>query len=79
MDPIKDLIEEVEEILSRALSESEELEENKPKLGSGGRFKALVGKLRARGDVRDPKAAAAAIGRKKWGAKRMAKMAAAHR
>lgn len=50
----------------------------KPKLGSGKRFAALSRSLRARG-VKNPKALAAAIGRKKHGAKRMAAMAAAGR
>lgn len=45
--------------------------------GGGGRFAAMVGKLK--GKVEDPKAVAAAIGRKKYGAKGMAKMAAAGR
>jgi hypothetical protein len=49
----------------------------KPKLGSGKRFKQLVGKLQ--GKVRNPAAVAASIGRKKYGAKRMAKWAAAGR
>lgn len=48
----------------------------KPKLGSGGRFKALEGELAHRKGVTDPKALAAYIGRKKYGAKKMAKMAA---
>jgi hypothetical protein len=52
----------------------------KPKLGSGARFKALSAKIAHRKDhVRDPKAVAAAIGRAKYGAKRMAKLAAAGR
>jgi hypothetical protein len=50
----------------------------KPKLGSGQRFKQLKRKLAAKG-IRDPGALAGAIGRKKWGAKRMAKMSAAGR
>jgi hypothetical protein len=41
----------------------------KPKLGSGARFKALSAKFAAEG-ARDPKALAAAIGRKKYGKKR---------
>lgn len=45
-------------------------------LGEGGRFRALVGKLKARGGVRNPKAVAAAIGRKKFGKKRFAQLAA---
>lgn len=50
----------------------------KPKLGSGGRFKALTKKIAAHG-ARNPKAVAAAIGRKKYGGKKMAKLAAAGR
>jgi hypothetical protein len=46
----------------------------KAKLGTGARFKALVGKLA--GKVKNPKAVAAAIGRKRYGKKRMAQMAA---
>jgi len=48
----------------------------KAKLGSGARFKALEGKLEHRKGVSNPKALAAYIGRKRYGAKRMAKMAA---
>lgn len=44
-------------------------------LGEGGRFKACVSKMRRRGDVDDPKALCASIGRKKYGPKRMAAMA----
>ncbi len=47
------------------------------KPGGGGRFKKLVSKLK--GKVRNPKAVAAAIGRKKYGKKKMAKWAAAGR
>lgn len=49
----------------------------KPKLGSGERFKQLANKLK--GKVDNPDAVAASIGRKKFGAKKMAKMAAAGR
>lgn len=45
------------------------------KLGSGARFKALEGKLSKKG-IRDPAALAASIGRKKYGASKMADMAA---
>lgn len=48
-------------------------------LGSGGRFAALRAKIAARGNVDDPDAVAAWIGRKKYGAGAMAKMAAAGR
>ena len=44
-------------------------------LGQGGRFAAMEKKLS--GKVDNPKAVAAAIGRKKYGAKKMASMAAA--
>lgn len=47
-------------------------------LGEGGRFQAIANKAAASG-ARDPKAVAAAIGRKKYGAKKMASMAAAGR
>ena len=45
-----------------------------PKLGSGKRFKNLTAKLTKQG-AKNPKALAAAIGRKKFGAKKMAAMA----
>jgi hypothetical protein len=48
-----------------------------PKLGSGGRFKALVNRLK--GKVSNPKAVAASIGIKKYGQKKMTKMAVAGR
>lgn len=48
--------------------------EKSMKPGGGGRFKKMVGKLK--GKVSDPKAVAAAIGRKKYGKKKMASMAA---
>lgn len=48
----------------------------KPKLGSGKRFEKLVKALRAKGAY-NPKALAAWIGRKKFGAEKMAKLAAA--
>jgi hypothetical protein len=47
----------------------------KPKLGSGGRFKALKAKLGKEKGVSDPGALAASIGRKKYGAKAMGAMA----
>ena len=47
----------------------------KPKLGSGKRFKQLTGKLKKQG-VKNPKALAAAIGRKKYGKAKIQKMAA---
>ena len=48
-----------------------------PPLGSGERFKKLKGKISAEGDVEDPEAVAAMIGRKKFGKKRFQEMAAA--
>ena len=46
----------------------------KPKLGTGKRFKALTTKLSKKG-AKNPKALAAWIGRKKYGKKKMTKMA----
>jgi hypothetical protein len=48
--------------------------EGKPKLGSGARFKALAKKLSHEKGIRDPKAVAAAIGRRKYGAKKMGQL-----
>ena len=48
----------------------------KAPLGSGGRFRAMVKKLGGRKGVHNPAALAAFIGRKKYGAKKMASMAA---
>ncbi len=45
----------------------------KPKLGTGARFKALTKKLSAKG-ASNPKALAAYIGRKKFGAKKFASL-----
>jgi len=58
--------------------EDDDEEEPKPKLGSGERFKKLSGKLAKKG-AKDSDALAAHIGRKKYGATKMAKMAAAGR
>ena len=50
----------------------------KPKLGTGKRFKALKDKIKKSGKYeKAAKAIAASIGRKKYGKKKMAKMAAA--
>jgi hypothetical protein len=58
----------------------EELARKKrPPVGTGERFEQLSGKLAHRKGVRDPKALAAAIGRRKFGAAKMAAMAAAGR
>lgn len=45
-------------------------------LGGGGRFKALVSKLKKKGGVTNPGAVAAAIGRKKYGKSAFQKLAA---
>lgn len=47
------------------------------KPGGGGRFKALEGKLSHEKGIKHPGALAAYIGRKKYGAKKMAKWSAA--
>lgn len=49
--------------------------DKKPKLGTGARFKKVEEAARKSG-ARDPGAVAAAAGRKKYGATKMAKMAA---
>jgi len=51
----------------------------KPKLGTGARFKALKSKLSKKPGITNPGALAASIGRKKYGAKKMASMAAKNR
>jgi len=51
---------------------------NKPKLGSGERFKKLTAKLKKQG-VKDPEALAASIGRKKYGKRKMRQLAVAGR
>jgi hypothetical protein len=48
-----------------------------PKLGSGQRFAALENKLSHEAGVDNPAALAASIGRKKFGAPKMAKLAKA--
>ena len=48
----------------------------KPKLGSGQRFATMVQELSGQKGVTDPAALAASIGRKKYGASKMASMAA---
>ena len=50
----------------------------RPRLGSGARFKAIERAARKSG-ADNPAAVAAAAGRKKYGAKKMAKLAAAGR
>jgi hypothetical protein len=49
------------------------------KPGGGGRFKALEGKLEHKKGVSNPGALAAYIGRRKYGAAKMAKFSAAGR
>lgn len=49
-----------------------------PKLGSGARFAAVAASARKSG-ARNPNAVAAAVGRKKYGAKKMAALSAAGR
>ena len=44
--------------------------------GAGGRFTAMQKKLASKPGIRNPAAVAAAIGRKKYGAKKMASWAA---
>lgn len=51
----------------------------KPKLGSGGRFKALKNKLAKKPGVTNPGALAAYIGREKYGSAKMSSMSAAGR
>jgi hypothetical protein len=48
-----------------------------PPIGTGQRFKALVGQLSSKKGISDPAGLAASIGRKKFGASRFGKMAAA--
>lgn len=51
----------------------------KPRLGSGERFADCVDKMRRKPSVYDPEGLCASIGRKKYGAKKMARMAKAGR
>jgi len=48
----------------------------KSKLGSGGRFAKCVQTMKQRGNVKDPNAVCASIGKKKYGVKKMAGWAA---
>jgi len=50
----------------------------RPKLGTGARFKQLVGKLKKKGAT-NPSALAAWIGRRKYGAKKFGKLSAGGR
>jgi len=47
----------------------------KPKLGSGLRFKKLANSIARKGNIDNPGAVAAAIGRRKFGNEKMQKMA----
>jgi hypothetical protein len=49
------------------------------RVGGGGRFSKLKSEIAERGNVSDPGAVAAAIGRRKYGSARFAKMGAAGR
>jgi hypothetical protein len=51
----------------------------KAKLGSGKRFEALKADIQARGNVRDPGAVAASIGRRKYGRKRFQRLSSKKR
>lgn len=48
----------------------------KPALGSGKRFENLEKSIAKKGNVSDPAAVAASIGRKKYGNEKMAKLSA---
>ena len=52
---------------------------SKARLGSGKRFAQLEAKIAARGNVSDPAAVAAAIGREKYGKAKFQKLATAGR
>lgn len=58
-----------------AKASAEEVIPVKPKLGSGARFKAVEASARKSG-AENPAAVAAAAGRKKYGAKKMAQLSA---
>jgi hypothetical protein len=70
MEP-PDGMEDMQEMQPMAMPNS------KAPLGQGGRFAALKNKLASRPGVKNPGALAAFIGKKKYGAKKMSKMAAA--
>jgi len=55
--------------------ESYKIVGKQPKLGSGKRFETLTEAIAKRGGVTNPEAVAAAIGRKKYGSKKMTSMA----
>jgi len=60
--------------VKKSLKDKQKKVQKTAKLGSGARFKAVEESAKASG-AKDPAAVAAAIGRKKYGAKRMAAMA----
>lgn len=66
------LVEELQSILG-------EKTKAKGKAGGSKGGSSLVKSLKKRGDVEDPEALAASIGREKYGAKKFSKMAAAAR
>lgn len=53
-----------------------EAKRKKAKLGTGTRFDILTEEIAKKGNVKNPAAVAASIGRKKYGSKKMAAMAA---
>lgn len=59
------------------MSDEKNPNEKKPRLGSGKRFQSLANKIARSGNVDNPKAVAASIGMKKYGTKKMEKMAQA--
>jgi len=65
--------------LEKAIVLKELIMKAEPALGSGERFKRLTSKLSGQSGVTDPKALAAAIGRKKYGKQKFQELAAAGR
>lgn len=63
--------------MARSLTGGED--KKKPKLGSGRRFHTLESALSHERGIDNPRALAAAIGRKKFGGEKMGKMSAASR
>jgi hypothetical protein len=62
----------------RATRKTQRRVQKTARLGGGARFRAVAAAAKA-GGARNPNAVAAMVGRKKYGRKRMAKMAAAGR
>ena len=73
----KRAVKRTEAVLRKAMKNYKRVKKTS-KLGSGKRFSAMTKALKARG-AKNPGALAAYIGKKRYGAKRMAKMAAAGR